>query len=164
MNLNFFSTKYKNGTVSDPDKTTSFTIIPRVGYLLFHNFATGLDFIYSSWSTKYSNEDEDSESIFCVGPFIRYYYTLPKFSPYAEINGAIGTETDKYDYANLEGDDKWSLKMFGIGIGAAMPLGERVTFDALAGYNSISYKQKGEEEIEIIGSIGLKMGFTVFLR
>ncbi len=166
MNLNLSSTKYKSssGDVTDPDKTNSFTILPKVGYLVIDNLAVGLDLIFSSYSTKYSDGDKDSESIFCAGPFVRYYYPLAQFSPYAELNGAIGTETDKYNYRGIDGDDKWSLKMFGAGIGAAMPLGDRVTFDVMAGYNYLTYKQEGEDETEIIGSLALKMGFIVFFR
>jgi outer membrane protein len=166
MNLNFSSTKYKSssGSVSDPDKTTSFTILPKVGYIVIDNVAAGLDFIFSSFSIKYSGGDTESESIFCAGPFVRYYYPLTSFLPYAELNGAIGIETDKYDYGSISGDDKWNLIMFGGGVGAAVPLGERVTFDVLAGYNRLIYKQKGEDDKEITGSVALKMGFLVFFK
>ena len=47
-----------------------------------------------------------------------------------------------------------------------MPLGEEVSFDTLLGYQSFILKAKEDNEDnvrEIIGTIGLKPGLTIFL-
>ncbi len=53
-----------------------------------------------------------------------------------------------------------------MGIGVAIPLGEKASFDALVGYHSTIYKDKEDNENNsrnIVGTVGLKLGFTIFL-
>ena len=44
----------------------------------------------------------------------------------------------------------------------AVPLGNRVTFDAMVGYSSFKVKEKDYDWNMTAGTIGLKAGFTVF--
>jgi len=57
--------------------------------------------------------------------------------------------------------------MLGIYLGAALPLGDKVTIDASAGYMRASYKYDATGEYEggtdIISGFGLKIGFSIFL-
>ena len=57
--------------------------------------------------------------------------------------------------------------MFGVMVGAALPLGDNVTFDAAAGYLRSSLKNtdaETEDEVHFITSgFCLRMGFTIYL-
>ena len=75
----------------------------------------------------------------------------------------FGTCKEIYD-----GDEEYkdALTMFGIYLGAALPLGDKVTIDASAGYMRASYKWdyevKGRAEPMSCG-FGLKIGFSIYL-
>tara|TARA_B100001057_G_scaffold431671_1_gene459316 strand:+ start:395 stop:637 length:243 start_codon:yes stop_codon:yes gene_type:complete len=77
----------------------------------------------------------------------------------------------KYDYSedsNWEDDEyKSSVMLIGGGIGLASPLGENVMLDILAGYNSLTLKDKEENDDNdriVIGTLGLKIGLTILLH
>ncbi len=95
-----------------------------------------------------------------------------KVLPFIEISGSYGTIKSKYDFNSLEDpnyintEHKSSVKSLGGGIGLAAPLGEKVTFDVLVGYNLSTFKNK--ENIDnnhrtVIGALGLKLGFAILL-
>jgi hypothetical protein len=142
MNLGYSSVKYKSDAdgfeESVPDKMTSINLLPKVGYFVADNFAIGLDLNIALSSTK-DGEDNDkySQTLLSVGPFVRYYIPTSKVLPYFEISGSFGAINNKYDYrdnSNWEDDEyKSSVMSIGGGVGLAAPLGERVTFDVLAG-------------------------------
>ena len=55
---------------------------------------------------------------------------------------------------------------FGGGIGMAAPVSDRITFDVLVGYNSLTYKDKDDNDDNdrtVIGTFGIKLGFIIFL-
>jgi hypothetical protein len=149
-------------------KTTSFNLLPRAGYFIMDNLAVGLDFAFSSFKEKdVDDEDTWSVTMIGVGPFVRYYYPLEKIYPFAEVNLAVGSVIDKDSYEGEETDkEKYGLTMFGGGIGAAVPVGERVTFDGMVGYFNFGVKEKDTEyDWEMsTGTFGLKMGFVVFFN
>ena len=72
-----------------------------------------------------------------------------------------------YKETYIENVYKEGLVMFGGGIGVAVPLGDKITFDALAGYSHVSWKEKDEVEGEaytyISGGFGIKLGFSIYL-
>mgnify|MGYP006286550753 CR=1 FL=1 len=175
MNLGYSSVKYKSDAdgfeESVPDKMTSINLLPKVGYFVADNFAIGLVLNIALSSTK-NGEDNDkySQTLLSVGPFVRYYIPTSKVLPYFEISGSFGAINNKYDYSdnsNWEDDEyKSSVMSIGGGVGLAAPLGERVTFDVLAGYNSLTVKGKEDNDDNdrtVIGTIGLKIGFTIML-
>ncbi|NSW93939.1 MAG: outer membrane beta-barrel protein [Bacteroidales bacterium] len=158
-----FSTNKYNG--SDPYKCTSFSLIPRGGYFIMDNLAAGVDIALSFWSEKSTHSDYKESSMGIVaGPFVRYYYPLEKVYPFAELNFGIGTEKYGYKSGSYESEDSNSIMLFGFGLGAAIPLGEKVTFDTTIGYTNVTWKGKDEEadEKNTSGTIGLKMGFSIF--
>ncbi len=66
----------------------------------------------------------------------------------------------------MEGSSKASIAPFGGGIGMAALLGEKLTFDVLAGYSSYISKDKEdneENERYISGTIGIRFGFIALL-
>ena len=165
--LSFTKTKYKYGTsTEDYYNKTAYNILPKVGYFIIDNLVAGLEVVISGEKGKYIDDgDTWKESVFGIGPFVRYYYPLEKFYPFAEVETMFGSYKETgYD------NDVWkeAMFMFGGGIGAAMPLGDRVTFDALIGYSRVSWtwedvESEGETK-QIDGGLLIKMGFSVYLR
>ena len=146
-------------------RATSFNLQPRVGYFIIDNLAVGLDLAISSCNEKELDDDDTWKvTMLAAGPFARYYYPLAKIYPFVEVGVAFGSMTDKADYGEGEDTEKYGLTIFGGGVGAAVPLGNRVTFDAMLGYNSFKVKEKDTEYDWDMstGTIGIKAGFTVF--
>jgi hypothetical protein len=99
-----------------------------------------------------------------AGPFVRYYYPLEKVYPFGEVEAIFGSEKSAYN----DNDYKSSFVFIGAYLGAAVPLGEKVTFDVEAGYSHITYTHKGAgvedlDHKDITGGIVIKMGFSVYL-
>lgn len=168
MSLGFSKTSYKHdGTTEEEYSKTVYNLLPKAGYFVINNLAAGLEILISGYSEKYL-EDGDTwkESTVGIGPFVRYYYPLEKIYPYAEAKTIFGSckETD------WGGDEEKSgLFMFGIYLGAALPVGESITIDLSAGYSRASYKytwdNEGTEEVayEIHGGFGIGFGITIYL-
>ncbi|MRR19085.1 hypothetical protein EG827_02735 [bacterium] len=166
MAFGFTTVKYKYG--SDPAeaeyKLTCFNILPRGGYFIIDNLAAGLEVIISGYTEKDVDDDDTyKESTMGVGPFVRYYYPLEKFYPFAEAEFLFGSCKEGW----YNEDEKYPFISFGIYLGAAMPLGDMVTFDAAVGYMSTQYKwdevEGGGDIKEIYGGIGIKFGFSIYL-
>lgn len=51
-------------------KWTQFNLSPNAGYFFMNNLAAGLSLDFSS----YKEENTDAQTMFSVGPFIRYYF------------------------------------------------------------------------------------------
>ena len=166
MSLGFTTSKYKSSNyTSDPYKSTCFNFMPKVGYLVIDNLAVGLNlWVSTSSETDTSDDDKYVENMFGIGPWARYYYPLEKFYPFLELN--LGVGSSKYQYNSSSDAEKYSAMIFGGGIGAAMPVGDRVTFDIMAGYSSVTSKEKdSSSEVdykEVTGTIGITMGFIVY--
>ena len=167
MSLGFTSTKNKHGSepAEDAYKCTVWNFLPRGGYFVIDNLAVGLETAISGYKEKGSNDyDTWSESMFAIGPWARYYYPQEKFYPFAEVELLFGSEKESYN----DNDYKYNVLLLGVYIGAALPLGERVTFDAKLGYAhaTLSHKGSGVEDIDIkhlTGGIVIAMGFSVYL-
>lgn len=161
----FSTTSYKEG--SEPAeayyKYFSYNFLPQVGYFIMDNLAAGLEVIISGYSEKEIDDPDDhwKESTIGVGPFVRYYYPLEKIYPFAEAEILFGS------YSGSWYDEKAGMMLFGLSVGAAIPLGDLVTFDALIGYSRAAYSYKEQVEMdpykEICGGIGIKMGFCIYL-
>ena len=128
------------------------------------NLAAGLQAVVCGYTEKdLEYDDTYKESMMGIGPFVRYYYPLDKFYPFAEAEFLFGTEKELW-YVE---DEKTPFIMFGIMVGAALPLGDNVTFDAAAGYLRSSLKNtdvETEDEVRFITSgFCLRMGFTIYL-
>jgi hypothetical protein len=175
MNLGYSSVKNKSDAdgfeESNPYKISSINLLPKVGYFVADNFAIGLDLNIALSSTKYGEDNNKyTQTLFNVGPFVRYYIPTSKVLPYFEISGSFGEINNKYDFGDNtymeDVENKASVMSIGGGIGLAAPLGERVTLDVLAGYNSLTVKTKENNEDNdrsVSGTIGIKIGFTILL-
>jgi opacity protein-like surface antigen len=160
-------TKYNYGsTTEETYSSIIFNILPKAGYFFMDNLAGGLELALSGELNKDIDDgDKHRESMIAIGPFVRYYYPLDKLYPFAEAEAMFGS------WATGEPgdpDDKEGFFMFGIYLGAAYPLGDKVTFDAMIGYSHArwsweAYEGEGTEK-QLEGGLAIKAGFTVYLR
>ena len=164
LGLGFSTTSYKTG--SDPAeaayKYTTYNLLPQAGYFIMNNLAAGLEVIISGYTEKdVEDGDKWSEKTLAVGPFVRYYYPLEKIYPFAEAEVLFGS------YKGSWYDETTGVMVLGLSVGAAIPIGEMVTFDILAGYSRAAYNYKEQVEMdafkEICAGFGIKMGFIVYL-
>ncbi len=169
MNLGWGTYKTKSDTDDEyySSKRFSLNLSPKFGYFVANNLAVGIDF--GILNSKYKSDDGDyilKYNQFTAGPFLRYYIPTQKLLPYAEVNYGIGSSKHKTDNNNEENETKYHNQQYGFGIGLGVPLGEKVTFDTLFGYQSFMYKAKEDNEDNfrsIVGIFGLKLGVTVLL-
>lgn len=141
-------------------------LAPRVGYFVIDNLAVGIDAFlanlsYTSDTYKYSNLS------YTVGSFVRYYIPTERFFLLAEMNYSIGNSNYRRE---TEWDDltlrKSAIQMYYAAFGLAVPLGEKVTFDTLAGYHVLMSKNKYDTASKlkpVSGTIGLNIGFSIYL-
>ncbi|WP_158860231.1 outer membrane beta-barrel protein [Lunatibacter salilacus] len=175
LDIGYSSTKSKLDGASyvedNSSKITNISLLPKIGYFVADNLALGLDFTFASAKAKGGISNSESTSrLLSTGPFARYYIPTAKVLPFVEVNSSFGrrTNTVKYkDDPNLEDyNAKTNISSFGGGIGLAVPLGEKVAFDILAGFNSLTLNRKNQTPPnfrQVTNSLGLKVGFTMFL-
>ena len=170
MNIDYTTIKSKDDSGDEDenkDKEFSFNFTPKVGYFVIDNLVLGVDFtIASSFSKTTNTEYKNNATFFGAGPFVRYYIPTKKVLPYAEAMYSVGTRTNKSIWEDGENTYKYGIQLYSVGIGVAIPLGEKATFDTLVGYQSTMYKAKQDNENNhrtIIGTVGLKLGFTIIL-
>ena len=169
IGLSTFKTKSDSGNEdnSNPDKEFSISLTPKVGYFLIDNLAVGLEFTVGYSHANSGNGDYISNSTRTgVGPFIRYYVPVKNILTFTEAYYSYGSMNNRWDYTGDTGEHDYQVQQYGIGIGLGIPLGDKVSFDALLGYQSYIYKAKEDNENNersIIGTYGLKLGLTVFL-
>ena len=171
MSIGFSTLQYKSDSDEDSekDKITNFNLSPKVGYFVIDNLVIGLDVNIGFLKYKDGSSSSDySEKItqFTAGPFVRYYFQAGKVYPFIDANAVFGTL--KYDWGGSSADnvDKSSIMSFGGGAGVAVPIGDRVTFDTMLCYTSVTAKDKednDDNERTIIGTFGIKFAFLVSL-
>lgn len=164
--------KYKSDAAgfeeSEPDKTTRINMSPKLGYFFIDNLVVYLD-LNVSYSNQKDGEDEDiwTTTLFSAGPYARYYIPANNVSIILEAGGAFGFFNYKYKPETGDSNEiKTGITNFGGGIGIAAPIGEKVTLDILAGYNSLTLKVKEDNEDNdrsVNGNFGIKLGFTILL-
>jgi hypothetical protein len=82
------------------------------------------------------------------------------------MNYAIGSGGYKWISGNEEEEDKKLVQQFGIGLGIGIPLGDKVSFDTVLGYQTFIIKPKEDKKEnyrKIIGTFGLRLGLSVLL-
>jgi hypothetical protein len=168
FSLGFSSVKYKSNSSEnvDPDviKVTTVNIQPKFGYFIANNLAVGLNVSLGSSTSKPQSGGKSTLTSFGVGPFVRYYISESKIMPFFEINSLFGSMTDKYEGQGYNNSSSSSLRSIGGGAGLAVKVGEKVTFDMMAVYNSLSEKAKENNPNDnrtVQGTLGFKFGFVV---
>jgi hypothetical protein len=169
MNIGFSSIKHKSDatgyTEPTPEKRISFNLSPEVGFFVANNFAIGLDVslglsIYDDVSSKsrYTNLG--------VGPFLRYYIPTRKVMPVFAVSGSLGTLINNYESPSGNSDNTSLTFSIGGGAGVAIRIGDKVTFDIMAGYSTSSVKSiknNPNNTRNVIGAIGINLGFEILL-
>ena len=164
MSLGFTTIRQKSNAPGyvEPaaEKVTTLNLLPRFGYFVINNLALGLNACIA-----YSGETGYSTTYFGLGPFVRYYIPGSKVMPFFEASSLFGSlnENESSYYNNSY---KTGMTSIGGGAGLAVKLGDKVTFDIMAGYNSMSEKEKQNNpnnEKTIQGTLGFKFGFVVIL-
>jgi hypothetical protein len=176
LDFGYSSTKSKlDGASYVEDNTTKITnisLLPKFGYFVADNLALGLDFTFASAKAKGGglSNSESTSRLLSTGPFVRYYIPTAKVLPFIEVNSSFGrrTNTVKYkDNPNLEDyNAKTNISSFGGGFGLAVPLGDKVAFEILAGFNSLTVINENaifSNSRYVTSSLGLRVGFTIFL-
>lgn len=171
--ITFTSTTNTSGTIPinelTPLGSTSINFQPKMGYFVIDNLAVGLDLAvsYSSSKNIVNNYKYNSEKkYYCVGPFVRYYIPVKKFLPFVEVGGGYGRMNDEFSFNDSLNENNSTLFSIGGGVGIAVPIGDRITFDALFAYNSLSTKYITPGYIlekTSLNSLGLKLGFSILL-
>jgi len=166
MSLGFIKIRYRydSDPAEDAFKLTSYNFLPKAGYFVIDNLSAGLQIVASGYKETDLEYDETyKQRTIGIGPFVRYYYPLDKFYPFAEAELLFGTVRESW-YSD---DEKTPFGMVGLMVGAALPLGDNVTFDAAAGYLRSSMKNTNPETDEkvlfITSGFSLRMGFTIYL-
>ena len=164
--LGFSSTKYRYGTDAPEThyKSVTYNILPKGGYFIMDNLAAGLEIVLSGYREKDTDDgDLSTTTSLGVGPFVRYYYPLEKIYPFAEAEVLFGSHKDVWESS----EDKYPMFMFGISLGAALPLGDMVTVDGSIGYTHATWSwedvEDGGTSKEICSGIGIRIGFSIFL-
>jgi len=145
----------------DAAKSSQFGLGTKAGYFFADGIAGGLMLSFDSASADVSDgeggTDKATSSTFMVGPWVRYYMEMGLF---AELNAGFGSVNDGNDDT-----ENASLFGFGLGVGYAIMLGDRVALEPSLGYslNTATTDFDGVEVKEKTGSFGLNVGVTVFL-
>ena len=171
MSIGYSSVSHKSDASGyiEPKQTknTSINFLPKLGYFVINNLALGLDLsIAYSGSQKDGSDIESSNTILSAGPFLRYYVPTSKCYPFLELGGAYGSVTSKYDSGSYTDERTSSLLSVGGGAGVAFPLGDKVMFDLMLGYNTLTVKNTKDNknnERTVYGTFGLEVGFVVLL-
>jgi hypothetical protein len=128
------------------------------------NLAAGLEIALTGFrETDVDDDDVEKVSTIGIGPFVRYYYPLESIYPFAEAEVLFGSHKDSWgDY-----EDKYPMFLFAISLGAAIPLGEMVTFDGSIGYSHATWSWESVEDSgtskEICSGIAIRIGFSIYL-
>jgi hypothetical protein len=169
MSLGFTTIKQKSNaagyTEPDAQKITTLNFLPKFGYFAADNFVVGLEMCLASSAQK-SGQSKYSMTYFGIGPFARYYLNGARFMPYFEVSSLFGSVTSKSQYIDDTFSEKSRATSIAGGFGLAVRLDDKVTFDIMAGYNSMTGKRiedNPDNERTVQGTIGFKFGFVALL-
>lgn len=154
--LAIVSSQFKSDNFNpDSDRTTVLNFSPRMGAFVATDILVGgeLNFIYIK--DKDANDPTTSVNF---GPFLRYYFIAENFRPFAQANVSIGQ-------TSFGKDDKANNLQFGVAVGGAFFLSEKVSADLMIGYTRSQSKEKDSptNSRTINGIFGFGAGFSFFL-
>lgn len=169
MSLGILRSKYQSGSNTyNENNLKAFSVLPRGGYFIIDNLSVGLEAMLARFSRQHvDSEGKWTETTIAIGPVVRYYYPLEKIYPFAEVEAMFGTSVEKSPTSGSEYEvDRYSLLTTGLSLGAAVPLGNKVTFDMTVGYNRTVWKETEDNEDDLseiyVGPM-IRMGFTIYL-
>ncbi|MCH7406570.1 outer membrane beta-barrel protein [Belliella aquatica] len=149
-------------------KNSSVNFAPKVGYFFIDNFAAGLDFaafFSKGENDQIGNTSKNKTNQFAIGPFARYYFSGKKIKPFLEVNSLFGVRNQESEVGATTIGYKYSITNVGGGLGMAILIGERSALDILASYNSFTINENEDNPFSSkLNNIGIKVGFTIFLK
>jgi hypothetical protein len=170
MSLGFSSFKSKGNAPAyvDPDvvKVTTINLSPKFGVFIVANLALGMNINIGSSIDKPKSGGKNTSTTFGLGPFVRYYLPGSKVLPFFEVSSLFGSISEKYEDPLYSSSNKSRMSSIGGGAGLAVKLGEKATFDMMAGYNSLSQKAVENNPYDnrtVQGTLSFRFGFTVLL-
>jgi outer membrane protein len=170
MSLGFSSIKSKGNNPAnvDPDvvKVTTLNLSPKFGFFIVNNLVLGINVSFGTSVDKPESGGKSTSATFGLGPFVRYYINGSKVMPFFEVSSLFGSISQKYEDPLYSSSNKSRISSIGGGAGLAVKLGEKATFDLMAGYNSISEKaleNNPNDNRTVQGTIAFKLGFTILL-
>lgn len=169
LSLSFLRTKHQAGSNTYNEyNITTISLLPKGAFFIMDNLAVGLETMLVRSSRQPLNmEGKWTENTIAIGPVARYYYPLEKIYPFAEVEAMFGTSIEKSPTSGgIDEVDRYSLFTAGLSLGAAVPLGDKVTFDMTVGYMRTVWKEADDNEddfSEIYSGTMVRMGFTIYL-
>ena len=166
MDMYFTNTtrEFADGT-SEERSSYNIFFAPKVGYFLTDNLAAGIDLAFGWGKTEIPLTDfsvKANNALFGAGPFVRYYVPKGKILPFAEVNSIFGNQRTRTDMiGDTEGNT--GITNIGGGLGLALLLGERSSFDLLLNYSSNRANFESDGFYTRQNTIGIKFGYTIFL-
>jgi hypothetical protein len=153
------TSKYKFGSASTvtSGRTTSFTLIPQVGYFITDHIAAGAGMTLSSTTYKPDGGgNKSTSSTFTFSPFGRYYFN--KF--YGQASFDVGTS--HFNYGNGDSSSKNNISGWSLLGGYAINLSQMVTLEPQIGYASTTYKDNGDTKRYNSG-LFIRAGIYIYL-
>ncbi len=142
-------------------KTTSFNVIPRVGYFVSDNFAIGAQLGYASTERTYYTEFDIAEAKttgFELGAFARYYGSPAKsFSFFGQLSASYLTAKTEY-----EGGGESKVNGFGLGVapGISYFVSDNIALEATFGALNYSTTKPDEDNAESTDNFDLNLNLT----
>lgn len=151
---------------SDKLSVTAFELTPKAAYFVMDGLALGAGLPISYNRLKAENDASQTTSSIGIEPFARYYLSAGGLYPFAHVAGLIGSKKEKTEDGNGNShEDTYSLTGLEVGGGLAFQVSDRVAFDIMAGYSTMSSKEKENNDNnhrEITNGLGIAAGITIF--
>ena len=150
---------------SDGVKTSSFSLLPNAGYFFDDGFLGGMSIVIASTKEK-EGKVKRTNSAFIFGPFVRYYGTMPVSKNLywtGEAGIGLGLMKRKVKTGSNVSENVDGLLSFSLGPGMALFLHQRLSVEVQAVYERIRVKDKENDFKFSQGTVGLRLGFGVFL-
>jgi outer membrane protein len=181
LGFNSTTVKYENGgnTTNGP-KTNSFNISPSFGYFVIDNLSLGLDFNYTTVTTKQKIltlspdaingmivDEKITQNTLSIVPTATYFFSKGKTRPYINAGIGYGNTKQKNSYSALSAEvSNYNISnnglVWGAGAGLAYFISKTVSFDLGLDYSEFSFKQNNVKTKS--GAFGANIGISVFLK
>lgn len=132
------------------DNSTQISLSPSAGLFIIRNLALG-----ANVKLSYSKEGLVKQSVFGVGPFVRYYFTSANIRPI--IQGNFNFLSAKTKVSGTSSTNNGTN--FFLGGGAAIFISDHVSLDAVLGYDHNDYNNLPGN-----GGFAMNVGFQVYLH
>lgn len=140
------SVGFNSTKVGDGDRTTSYRIIPEIGYVFAENLGIGVKLGYAHNKSILGSEETFKDS-FTVNPFVRYSFLKGSIGGLF-IDGGVG-----YTYGKGEGDNAAKLNAWEVGFkpGVAIQVSDKITLTGKFGFLGYQHSKLGDHKANDFG-------------